>query len=86
MSHRIPNPIVLDPALGTCRPLAHQCPRRDGCATYLVPPAGRSIGDYTVAANNWRPENCAGWRDVTQYRPDPKVRDSVLHETPKGLL
>lgn len=87
MPHHIPNPIVLDLAVGKCDPQAHYCPRRSGCATYLVPlTPGRAKGDYTIGVNSWKPDSCTGWRDVTKHRPDPEKAGARVHDTPKGLL
>lgn len=85
MTHHIPNPIVLDPALGKCDPQLHPCPKRHSCATHLVPAAGRSLGDYTNGVNNWRPESCPGYRDVSKHRPDPEKPGAKVHDTPQGL-
>jgi len=86
MPHVIPHPVVLDKSIGKCKPVVRDCPRRHGCATFLVSDLGRAQGDNTTGSNNWRPENCAQWRDAAQHRPEPERASSVLHDTPKGLL
>lgn len=86
MTHHIPNPIVLDAALGKCEPKLHHCPRSANCATHLVPAAGRWRGDYTTGVHNWKPESCTGFRDVSKHRPDPEPAAQRVHDTPKGLL
>lgn len=86
MTHHIPNPIVLDPALPRCKP--HRgCPRSAGCASFLVKDApGRPVCDYTISVNGWDLAKCTGWRDVAQHRPVPNGAAPTVHDTPNGLL
>jgi len=85
MSHRFPNKIVLDPAIGKCKPY-NGCPRSGKCATALVDGTGRAIKDYSAGVNNWKPEACSGWRDEANFRPDADMPSrSKLHNTPPGI-
>lgn len=85
VTHHLPNPVVLDPALPRCRPYAG-CPRSSNCASFLVLADGRrALVDYSAGSNNWSADSCSGWRDVSQHRPDPAAPAPTVHDTPEGL-
>lgn len=83
---RLP-PIVLDPAVARCKPLAFSCDRAATCATALVSDDGRRpLRDYTNGTFGWTPAHCIGWRDQQFYRGAATASPAPVHDTPEGLL